>query len=94
MNLKKHKESVFKSFRENKKEIKAAEKNRKYRKLKEWFNSPEQIERRREQQKWEEFCYHSRMGGLGDYCAKYDKSEMLEAHRQLHSLQWEQANPR
>ena len=69
-------------------------KNRKYRKLKESFNSPEQIERRREQQKWEEFCYHSRMGGLGDYSAKYDKPEMLEAHRQLHSLQWEQSNPR
>ena len=91
MNFKKHQESVFKSFRENKKEIKAAEKNRK---LKEWFNSPEQIERRREQQKWLDFCYHSRMGGLGDYCAKYDKPEMLEAHRQLHSLQWEQENPR
>ena len=29
MNLKKHRESVFKSFRGNKKEIKAAEKNRK-----------------------------------------------------------------
>ena len=91
MNLKKHKESVFKSFRENKKEIKAAEKNKK---RKEWWNSIEQIERLREQQKWLDFCYHSRMGGLGDYCAKYDKSEMLEAHRQLHSLQWEQANPR
>ena len=91
MTLKKHRESVFKSFRGNKKEIKAAEKNRK---LKEWFNSPEQIERRREQQKWLKFCYHSRMGGLGDYCIKYDKPEMLEALWQLHSLQWEQANPR
>ena len=91
MNLKKHRESVFKSFRGNPKEIKAAEKNRK---LKEWFNSPEQIERRREQQKWLKFCYHSRMGGLGDYCIKYDKPKMLEALWQLHSLQWEQANPR
>jgi hypothetical protein len=91
MNLKKHRESVFKSFRGNKKEIKAAEKNRK---LKEWFNSPEQIERRREQQKWLKFCYHSRMGGLGDYCIKYDKPEMLEALWQLHSLQWEQENQR
>ena len=91
MNLKKHRESVFKSFRENPKEIKAAEKNRK---LKEWFNSPEQVEGRRERKKWLEFCYHSRMGGLGDYCIKYDKPKMLEALWQLHSLQWEQENPR
>jgi hypothetical protein len=40
---------------------------------------------------WAAIC---RLGGLGDYCAKYDKPEMLELHKQLHSLQWEQENPR
>ena len=48
MTLKKHRESVFKSFRENKKEIKRAEKDIKW---KEWFNSPEQVEGRRQMKK-------------------------------------------
>ena len=91
MTLKKHRESVFKSFRENKKEIKRAEKDIKW---KEWFNSPEQVEGRRQMKKHTEWAAICRLGGIGDYCAKYDKPEMLEAHRQLHSLQWEQENPR
>ena len=91
MNLKKHKESVFKSFRENKKEIKRAEKDRKWNV---WWDSPEQVEGRRQLKKHMDWAAICRLGGLGDYCAKYDKPEMLEAHRQLHSLQWEQENPR
>ena len=86
MTLKKHRESVFKSFRGNKKEIKRAEKDIKW---KEWFNSPEQVEGRRQMQKHMDWAAECRLGGLGDYCAKYDKPEMLEALRQLHSLQWE-----
>ena len=91
MTLKKHRESVFKSFRGNKKEIKRAEKDIKW---KEWFNSPEQVEGRRQMKKHMEWAAICRLGGIGDYCAKYDKPEMLEAHKQLHSLQWEQENPR
>ena len=91
MTLKKHRESVFKSFRGNKKEIKRAKKDIKFR---EWFNSPEQVEGRRQMKKHMEWAAICRLGGIGDYCAKYDKPEMLEAHKQLHSLQWEQENPR
>ena len=53
MNLKKHRESVFKSFRENKKEIKRAEKDIKW---KEWFNSTEQVEGRRQMRKHMEWA--------------------------------------
>jgi len=91
MTLKKHRESVFKSFRENKKEIKRAEKDIKW---KEWFNSPEQVEGRRQMKKHMDWAAICRLGGLGDLCAKYDKPELLELHKQLHSLQWEQENPR
>ena len=91
MNLKKHRESVFKSFRGNKKEINRAEQSRA---IREWWDSPEQVEGRRQLKKHMDWAAICRLGGLGDYCAKYDKPEMLEAHRQLHSLQWEQENPR
>ena len=91
MTLKKHRESVFKSFRGNKKEINRAEQSRA---IREWWDSPEQVEGRRQLKKHMDWAAICRLGGLGDYCAKYDKPEMLEAHKQLHSLQWEQENPR
>ena len=91
MNLKKHRESVFKSFRGNKKEINRAEQSRA---IREWWDSPEQVEGRRQLKKHMDWAAICRLGGLGDYCAKYDKPEMLEVHKQLHSLQWEQENPR
>jgi len=91
MNLKKHRESVFKSFRGNKKEINRAEQSKA---IREWWDSPEQVEGRRQLKKHMDWAAICRLGGLGDYCAKYDKPEMLEAHKQLHSLQWEQENPR
>ena len=91
MTLKKHREAVFKSFRGNKKEIKRAEKDRKWNV---WWDSPEQAEGRRQMRKRMDWAAICRMGGLGDLCAKYDKPELLELHKQLHSLQWEQENPR
>ena len=91
MNLKKHRESVFKSFRGNKKEINRAEQSRA---IREWWDSSEQVEGRRQLKKHMDWAAICRLGGLGDYCAKYDKPEMLEVHKQLHSLQWEQENPR
>ena len=91
MTLKKHRESVFKSFRGNKKEINRAEQSRP---IREWWDSPEQVEGRRQLKKHMDWAAICRLGGLGDYCAKYDKPEMLEVHKQLHSLQWEQENPR
>ena len=91
MNLKKHKESVFKSFRGNKKEINRAEQSKA---IREWWDSSEQVEGRRQLKKHMDWAAICRLGGLGDYCARYDKPEMLELHKQLHSLQWEQENPR
>ena len=85
------KQSVCKSFRGNKKEIKRAEERRM---INEWWDSPEQVEGRRQLKKHMDWAAICRMGGLGDLCAKYDKPEMLELHKQLHSLQWEQENPR
>ena len=89
--IKRDKKAVFKSFRENKKETHQQKKNRIW---KEWWNSPEQVEGRRRMRKHMEWAAMCRLGGLGDYCARYDKPEMLEAHKQLHSVQWEQENPR
>ena len=76
MNLKKHRESVFKSFRGNKKEINRTEQNRK---IREWFNSPEQVEGRRQMKKVNP-CGHGNMAQtiLANMMWKVGKSIKLE----------------
>ena len=88
MKLKKHKDTIFKSFRDNKKEMKrqdyCMERDAKWAAI--W--TPEKQRERRKQLAWAASC---RLGGFGDFCG--DNTVLLELHRQLFFEEWESNNP-
>ena len=88
MKLKKHKDTIFKSFRDNKKEMKrqdyCMERDAKWAAI--W--TPEKQSERRKQLAWAASC---RLGGFGDFCG--DNTVLLELHRQLFFEEWERNNP-
>ena len=92
MKLKKHKDTIFKSFRDNKKEMKrqdyCMERDAKWA---EYWNSPEAIEGRRQWRKQAEWAASCRLGGFGDFCG--DNTVLLELHRQLFFEEWERNHP-
>ena len=88
MKLKKHKDTIFKSFRDNKKEMKrqdyCMERDAKWAAI--W--TPE---RRREWRKQAEWAASCRLGGFGDFCG--DNTVLLELHRQMFFEEWERKHP-
>ena len=88
MKLKKHKDTIFKSFRDNKKEMKrqdyCMERDAKWAAI--W--TPEKQREWRKQTEWAASC---RLGGFGDFCG--DNTVLLELHRQMFFEEWERNHP-
>ena len=82
------KDTIFKSFRENKKEMKRQDycMKRDAEWAKKW--TPEMIRDYRRQREWAFGC---RISGFGDFCA--DNPILLEMHKQIFFAKWERNNP-
>ena len=82
------KDTIFKSFRENKKEMKRQDYCMK--RDAEWaeFWTPEKQREQRKQLEWAASC---RLSGFGDFCA--GNPILLKMHRQMFYTEWERNNP-
>ena len=88
MKLKKHKDTIFKSFRENKKEMKRQDYCMKRDAKWAEYWTPE---KQREYMKQQEWAFSCRISGIGEFFA--DNPILLEMHRQKFFQEWERKNP-